>query len=186
VARRTDDEVDLGGRAVVPGLVDPHTHLLWAGERYQDQEDRLAGVPYERILARGGGIRSTVRATAAASREALVSAASARLADLVASGATTIEVKSGYGGTVEAELAALEAIAELRAGANVTVVPTLLVHLPDPVDRAGHLRDVVERLVPEAAARGLAGDWTCSSNERRSRPTRRNACCWPAGRPGST
>ena len=151
------DEVDLGGRAVVPGLVDPHTHLLWAGERYQDQEDRLAGVPYERILARGGGIRSTVRATAAAPRAALVAAAQARLADLVASGATTVEIKSGYGGSVEAELASLEAIAALREGASVAVVPTLLVHLPDHSDRAGHLRDVIERLVPEVAARGLAG-----------------------------
>lgn len=150
------DEVDLGGRAVVPGLVDPHTHLLWAGERYDDLDDRLAGVPYERILARGGGIRSTVRATAAAQRGALLRAARARLGDLVASGATTVEVKSGYGGTIEAEFAALEAIAALRAAAAVRVVPTLLVHLPDPVDRSGHLRAVIERLIPEVAVRGLA------------------------------
>ena len=150
------DEVDLGGRAVVPGLVDPHTHLLWAGDRYDDLDDRLAGVPYERILARGGGIRSTVRATAAAERGALVRVARARLGDLVASGATTVEVKSGYGGTIEAELAALETIAALRVEAAVRVVPTLLIHLPDPVDRAGHLRAVIERLVPEVAARGLA------------------------------
>lgn len=151
-----DDEVDLGGRAVVPGLVDAHTHALWAGERYRDQEERLAGVPYERILARGGGIRSTVRATAAASREELVTLALARLGDLAASGATTAEVKSGYGGSVEAELASLDAIAELRERAPISVVPTLLVHLPDPDGRAGHLREVVDCLVPEAAARGLA------------------------------
>lgn len=150
------DEVELGGRAVVPGLVDPHTHLLWAGERYDDLDDRLAGVPYERILARGGGIRSTVRATAAAEQGALLRTARARLGDLVASGATTVEVKSGYGGTIEAELATLEAIAALRAEAAVRVVPTLLVHLPDPVDRAGHLRAVIQRLVPDVAARGLA------------------------------
>ena len=151
-----DEEIDLGGRAVVPGLVDAHTHALWAGDRYQDQEERLAGVPYERILARGGGIHATVRATAAASRESLVALALARLGDLADSGATTVEVKSGYGASVEAELASLEAIAELRERASVSVVPTLLVHLPDPDDRAGHLRAVVERLVPEAAARGLA------------------------------
>jgi len=150
-------EVDLGGRAVVPGLVDAHTHLLWAGDRYQDQEDRLAGVAYERILARGGGIRSTVRATASAPREALVASALARLDDLVASGATTVEVKSGYGGSVEGELASLEAIAELRERAPVSVVPTLLVHLPDLDDRAGHVRGVIERLIPDVAARGLAG-----------------------------
>jgi len=149
-------EVDLGGRAVVPGLVDAHTHLLWAGDRYQDQEDRLGGVAYERILAKGGGIRSTVRATAAAPREALVASALARLDDLVAAGATTVEVKSGYGGTVEGELASLEAIAEVRERALVTVVPTLLVHLPDPDDREGHVRAVIERLIPEVAERGLA------------------------------
>jgi len=149
-------EVDLGGRAVVPALVDAHTHLLWGGDRYQDMEERLSGVPYERILARGGGIRSSVRATAAAPRAALVAAARARLDDLVASGATTVEVKSGYGGSVDAELASLEAIAALRASAPVRVVPTLLVHLPDPDDREGHLRDVIERLVPEVARRALA------------------------------
>jgi len=151
-----DDVIDLGDRAVVPGLVDAHTHLLWAGERYQDLDDRLSGVPYERILARGGGIRSTVRATAAAGRGALLAAARARLDDLIASGATTVEVKSGYGGTVEAEVASLEAIAELRTAAPVSVVPTLLIHLPDADDRAGHLRAVVERLIPEVAARHLA------------------------------
>jgi imidazolonepropionase len=150
------DEVDLGGRAVVPGLVDPHTHLLWAGDRYDDLDDRLAGVSYQRILRRGGGIRSTVRATASASQAELLRGARARLADLAASGATTVEVKSGYGGSVEAELASLEAIAALRAEAQVRVVPTLLVHVPDTEDRQRHLRAVIERLVPEVATRGLA------------------------------
>ena len=150
------EEVDLGGRAVVPGLVDPHTHLLWAGERYDDLEDRLAGVPYQRILARGGGIRSTMRATAAAGRDELLRASRRRLADLVASGATTVEVKSGYGGSVEAELEALEAIAELGASSPVRIVATLLVHVPDPEERATRLREVRELLIPEAAARGLA------------------------------
>jgi imidazolonepropionase len=148
--------VDLAGRAVVPGLVDPHTHLLWAGDRHDDLEARLSGVPYELILMRGGGIRSTVRATAAADRGPLVAAARARLASLAASGATTVEVKSGYGGDADGELASLEAIAALGAAAPVRVVPTLLVHVPDPDDRAGHLRDVIERLLPEVAARALA------------------------------
>jgi imidazolonepropionase len=148
--------VDLGGRAVVPGLVDPHTHLVWAGDRYDDLEARLGGVPYEAILAGGGGIRRTVRATAAADRATLVASARGRLVGVVASGATTVEVKSGYGGSVEAELASLEAIAELAAGVRVRIVPTLLVHVPDPDDREGHLRGVVERLLPAAAARGLA------------------------------
>ncbi len=150
------DEVDLGGRGVVPGLIDPHTHLLWAGDRFDDLEARLAGVPYQRILARGGGIHATVRATAAAPRSELLRASRARLADLVASGATTVEVKSGYGLSVEGELAALEAIATLRAEAAVRVIPTLLIHLPDPDDRLGHLQAVIERLIPDVAARGLA------------------------------
>ena len=148
--------VDLGGRAVVPGLVDPHTHLVWAGDRYDDLEARLAGESYEAILARGGGIRHTMRATAGADRATLVRLAGARLGALVASGATTVEVKSGYGGGVAAEIASLGAIAELAAGARVRVVPTLLIHVPDPDDRDGHLRDVVERLLPEVAARALA------------------------------
>jgi len=153
---RAVQAVDLGGRAVVPGLVDPHTHLVWAGDRYDDLEARLEGVPYEAILARGGGIRRTVRATAAADRATLVASARPRLASLVASGATTVEVKSGYGGSVEAELASLAAIAELAGGARARVVPTLLIHVPDPDRREGQLRDVIERLLPEVVARGLA------------------------------
>ena len=148
--------VDLGGRAVVPGLIDPHTHLLWAGDRYDDLEARHAGASYEEILAAGGGIRHTMRATSAADRATLVRTARARVAGLVASGATTVEVKSGYGGTVAAEIASLEAIAELASHARARVVPTLLVHVPDPDDREGHLRRVVDELLPEAARRGLA------------------------------
>lgn len=148
--------VDLGGRAVVPGLVDPHTHLLWAGDRYDDLEARHAGATYEEILAAGGGIRRTMRATAAADRASLVRSARARLAGLVAGGATTVEVKSGYGGTVAAELASLEAIAELASHARARVVPTLLVHVPDPDDREGGVRAVVDELLPEVARRGLA------------------------------
>lgn len=155
-AGRAVRTVDLGGRAVVPGLVDPHTHLLWAGDRYDDFEARLAGDGYEAILARGGGIRRTMRATAAADRATLVRLARARLAALVVSGATTVEVKSGYGGSAAAEIASLEAIAELAAGVRVRVVPTLLLHVPDPDDREGALREAVTRLLPEVAARGLA------------------------------
>ena len=153
---KAGDEVDLGGRAVVPGLVDPHTHLLWAGDRFDDLDDRTSGVSYERILARGGGIRSTVRATAAAEPGVLLRLARRRLSDLVSSGATTVEVKSGYGHTVDAELALLEVIDELRNAAAVRVVPTLLIHVPDADDRAGHVRAVVERLIPEVASRALA------------------------------
>jgi imidazolonepropionase len=150
--------VDVGGRAVVPGLVDPHTHAVWAGDRLGDFEARAAGASYEEILAAGGGIRSTVRATAGASRDELVALAERRIAALVKSGATTIEVKSGYGFEPAAEIVMLEAIAELRARSRARIVGTLLIHLPpvDAVKRAAYVGQVCEDLIPEVARRGLA------------------------------
>ncbi|HEY0777146.1 MAG TPA: imidazolonepropionase, partial [Gemmatirosa sp.] len=122
-----------------------------------------AGVAYEAILARGGGIRHTVRATAAADVDTLVAAARPRLAALAREGATTVEVKSGYGFAPDAELRSLEAIAQLRDTADATpggptVVPTLLVHLPpaDPAAREPYVAAVVDTLVPTVARRGLA------------------------------
>ena len=106
--------VDVSGRAVVPGLVDPHTHAVWAGDRLADFELRTSGSTYEQILAAGGGIRSTIKATQAASREELVALAVPRLNALLDSGATTIEVKSGYGFTPDAEIVMLEAIRHLQ------------------------------------------------------------------------
>ncbi len=126
--------VDLGGRAVVPGLIDPHTHAVWAGDRLADFEARTSGSTYEEILAAGGGIRSTIRATAAASRDELVALAKPRIDSLIASGATTIEVKSGYGFTPEAELAMLEVIQFLSTISPARIMPTLLIHIP-PADR---------------------------------------------------
>jgi imidazolonepropionase len=152
------ETVDVGGRAVVPGLVDPHTHAMWAGDRLGDFEARLAGATYEEILAAGGGIRSTVRATAEASREELVALAEPRIAALVRSGATTIEVKSGYGLAVAAELAMLEAIAELEHRVRARIVATLLIHLPpaDATERVAYVEQVCGELIPEVARRGLA------------------------------
>ena len=151
--------VDAGGGAVVPGLVDPHTHLVWAGDRLADFEARAAGVPYETILARGGGIRHTTRATAAADVPTLVELARRRLAALARAGATTVEIKSGYGCTADAELRSLEAIARLRDEAPaVSIVATLLVHVP-PVGagaRAAYVASVCEALVPEVSRRRLA------------------------------
>jgi imidazolonepropionase len=150
--------VDVGGRGVVPGLVDPHTHAVWAGDRLGDFEARTAGATYEEILAGGGGIRSTVRATAAASREQMVGLAEPRIEALVRSGATTIEVKSGYGFTPDAELAMLEAIAMLAERTRVRIVATLLTHLPpvDEAERTGYVEQVCGELIPEVTRRGLA------------------------------
>src|SRR5580692_85305 len=94
-----DATVDVRGSAVVPGLIDPHTHAVWAGDRLNDFEARTSGSTYEEILTAGGGIRSTIRSTAASSKDELVALAKPRIDSLIASGATTIEVKSGYGFT---------------------------------------------------------------------------------------
>lgn len=151
-------EQSLYGRAVLPGLVDPHTHAIWAGDRLADFEARVQGVPYETILAGGGGIRSTIRATASATQEALVSLAMPRVAALMRSGATTIEIKSGYGFEREAELRSLEAIAALQAHSPASIEATLLIHVP-PIEasqRASYLTMVTEELIPEVARRKLA------------------------------
>ncbi|AWT37131.1 imidazolonepropionase [Deinococcus arenae] len=145
---------DLGGVAVVPGLIDPHTHAVWAGDRLADFEARISGVPYEDILARGGGIRSSMRATAAASVEELVTLARPRLAALRASGATTAEVKSGYGMDFDAEIRMLRAVRALQA--EFQLVPTLLIHVPPTGGRAEYVRAVCHDLIPAVAREGLA------------------------------
>src|SRR5258707_12713588 len=149
----TDATVEAGGRAIVPGLIDPHTHAVWAGNRLADFEARTSGATYEEILAAGGGLRSTIPATAAASRDDLVALAKQRIDSLIASGATTIEVKSGYGFTPEAELAMLEAIQSLSANSPARLMPTLLIHIPPAVatERSSYLLRICEQLIPEVA-----------------------------------
>jgi imidazolonepropionase len=155
---KTEVAVDAGGRAVVPCLVDPHTHAVWAGDRLADFDARTSGSTYEEILSSGGGIRSTIRATAAASRNDLVTLAKPRIDSLLASGATTIEVKSGYGFAPEAELAMLEAIQSLSAITPARIVPTLLIHIPPaaPAERSTYLEQVCDELIPEVSRRKFA------------------------------
>lgn len=155
---KSESTVDAGGRAVVPGLIDPHTHAVWAGDRLTDFEARTAGSTYEEILAAGGGIRSTIRATATATRDDLVILAKARIDSLLASGATTIEVKSGYGFTPKAELVMLEAIQSLAKISPARIVATLLIHIPPATagDRASYVTQVCDNLIPEVARRKLA------------------------------
>jgi imidazolonepropionase len=150
--------IDAGGRAVVPGLIDPHTHAVWAGDRLKDFEARASGSTYEEILAGGGGIRSTIRATAMASQDELITLAAPRIDSLLASGATTIEVKSGYGFTSDAELAMLEVIQHLSESSPAHLVPTLLIHIPPlaAADRSSYLAMVCDELIPEVARRKLA------------------------------
>ncbi len=150
--------VDAGHRAVVPGLVDPHTHAVWAGDRLADFESRTSGLTYEEILAAGGGIRRTIRTTAAAAQDELVALAKPRIDSLIASGATTIEVKSGYGFTPGAELAMLEAIQVISKISPARIVPTLLIHIPpvSATNRPSYISEVCEELIPEVARRKLA------------------------------
>jgi imidazolonepropionase len=155
---QADETIDLGGRAVVPGLIDPHTHTVWAGDRLEDFEARSRGEGYEAILARGGGIRSTMRHTVAASKEELVGLALPRLEALLRSGATTVEIKSGYGFSLKAELKMLEAVGELRARTPIRLVPTLLVHVPpqEEREREGYLELVVHEMIPAIVEGELA------------------------------
>jgi imidazolonepropionase len=149
---------NLEGRAVIPGLIDPHTHAVWAGTRLNDFEARASGVSYESILATGGGIRSTMKFTAEASLETLVNLALPRLEALIRSGATTIEVKSGYGFTLEAELKMLFAIRELQSRVLAHLELTLLIHVPpkDNLERGAYLDMVVNELIPQVAVQKLA------------------------------
>jgi imidazolonepropionase len=150
--------IDLGGRAVVPGLVDPHTHAVWAGDRLRDFDARTSGTTYEQILAAGGGIWSTVRATTAASAGELVALAEQRIWMLIRSGATVVEVKSGYGFTVAGELRMLEVIHAVASHLPIRIVPTLLIHIPptDARQREAYLEQVRGELIPDAGRRGLA------------------------------
>jgi imidazolonepropionase len=152
--------VDARGKVVLPGLIDGHTHLLFAGDRVEEWEQRLAGRTYQEISAAGGGIMSTVRAVRTASRGALVALARPRLQRLLQHGVTTVEVKSGYGLSMEDELRCLEAVADLNASGPWELVPTFLGAHAVPAehrnDREGYLRLLVDEMLPEVVRSGLA------------------------------
>jgi imidazolonepropionase len=149
--------IDLNRRAVVPGLVDPHTHAVWAGDRLLDFDARTSGIGYEQILASGGGIRSTVRATLATSDEELTRLAEQRIRALMRSGATVVEVKSGYGLSIEGELRLLRVIQSVAARLPIRIVPTLLLHVPPAADEVEtYLRRVETELIPEVVRQPLA------------------------------
>jgi imidazolonepropionase len=154
----SDETIDLGGRAVVPGLIDPHTHAIWAGDRLSDFEARSAGATYEQILAAGGGIWYTIRETEGKSSEEMAALALPRIRALMRSGATTIEVKSGYGYSPEAEIRMLEAIHQLQTQTNARLLPTLLIHLcpEDSATRNRYRDSVCHELIPQASQRNLA------------------------------
>ncbi len=150
---------DAGGAWITPGLIDCHTHLVHAGNRAREFEQRLAGASYEEIARAGGGILATVRATRAASEAELVAAARPRLAALAAEGVTVVEIKSGYGLDRDTELTMLRA-ARALAGEALEVVTTYLGAHALPPEQAGrpdaYLEQVCEEVLPAVAAAGLA------------------------------
>lgn len=152
--------VDAGGGLVTPGLVECHTHLVFAGSRSDEFEARVRGTPYQEIARRGGGIARTVAATRAASRDELVRLAIPRAWDFLGRGVTTIEAKSGYGLDLASELKILEAIRELQDATPAELVPTFLgAHAIPPEGRANReawVRAIAEEWVPAVAQAGLA------------------------------
>jgi imidazolonepropionase len=149
---------DCAGRWITPGLIDCHTHLVFGGNRAVEFEARLAGVSYEEIALNGGGIISTVNATRDATEAQLLAAAKRRLDALIAEGVTTVEIKSGYGLTVESELRILRVIRQLGQGVDIAS-SFLGAHALPPEfagDRAGYLSLLCNVLIPRIAAENLA------------------------------
>jgi imidazolonepropionase len=154
--------IDARGCTVVPGFVDPHTHLVYAGDRRDELQQRLAGASYAAIAAAGGGIVRTVGATRAASEDDLVRLARARLDEMAASGTTTCEIKSGYGLTLESELSQLRAIRRLDAEHPIDLTPTFLgAHdiAPEYRSRPDHyVALLINEMIP-AIARTQLAEW---------------------------
>jgi imidazolonepropionase len=152
--------IDGRGRSLVPGFVDGHTHVVYAGDRRDELRRRLAGATYAEIAAAGGGILSTVRATRAASEQELAEQTRARLVEMLAAGSTTVEAKSGYGLEVDTEVRMLRVIAALNDTQPIELAATFMGAHEVPPEFRGRQQDyvalVIDRMIPAAA--GLA-EW---------------------------
>jgi imidazolonepropionase len=154
------EQIDLGGRLVTPGLIDCHTHIVYAGTRAAEIERRMAGESYESIARGGGGILATVTATRAATQQQLTDSALPRVDALLADGVTTLEIKSGYGLELESELRMLRAARAIGLARRVSVCTTYLGAHAVPAEYAGNAAGYVARLcqewIPAVAASGAA------------------------------
>ncbi len=164
------DAIDCAGRVVMPGFVDSHTHLIFAGSRVNDYELRLQGKTYEEIAKAGGGIASSARNVCNAGSSALVQQAERFLQQFAAYGTTTVEVKSGYGLEIEQELKILRAIRSLQAKSPLELVPTLLALHALPAAFHGRSAEyvdaVIARLIPAVAKQKLAEFIDCFCDRR--------------------
>lgn len=157
-AFEADTRTDCNGRWISPGLIDCHTHLVYAGNRAGEFEQRLQGVSYAQIAKAGGGIVATVSATRQADDAALIQASLPRLDAMLAEGVTTIEIKSGYGLALADERKQLRVARELGVLRKVEVVPTFLgAHAVPPGHEAqAYINEVCAVMIPAIAAEGLA------------------------------
>ena len=156
-------EIDCAGRVLMPGLVDSHTHGVFGRPRYEEQELRAAGLDYMEIARRGGGIHSSVRDLRTCSEETLFELARGRLLRLGSFGTTTIEVKSGYGLTLEDELKTLRVIARLSRELPIRIVPTFLGAHEIPLEHRGssaarqsYVDCLIHEMIPAVASQRLA------------------------------
>ena len=151
--------IDCGGRWITPGLIDPHTHLIHGGDRAQEFELRLDGATYEEIARTGGGIASTVKATRALDEAGLIATALPRLDALIGEGATTVEIKSGYGLSLEHERRTLQAARRLGELRPMSIRTTFLgAHALPPEfagDADGYIDLICREMIPTLAAEGL-------------------------------
>jgi imidazolonepropionase len=147
-------EIDAGGQAVIPGFVDPHSHIPWYGNRAHEFEQRVAGASYMEIMAAGGGIMSTVRATRQASLDDLVADNLPRLQRMMAYGTTSVECKTGYGLDTATEIKQLEAIMALHEAQPLDLTPTFLpAHaVPTGQQTEAFVAQVIEEILPTGAA----------------------------------
>lgn len=151
-------EVDATGQTVTPGLIDCHTHLVFAGDRSEEFFQRTQGSTYEEIAAAGGGIRTTVKKTRSASSTDLLRSARHRIRRWIQQGVTTLEMKSGYGLDSESEYRMLKVIDQLRRESPIDISPTFMgAHdLPPDIDKTVWINQIIQDLIPSVAKENLA------------------------------